>query len=172
MGDTDEEARAFFKRSEELHLSVSETLKEVAQLLKGLKQDHESEKPDGNKSEGSSTNKGKSVTHGEENNSKNPSTDSERNAAKTFRARFLTTEEVEEGQPNQTEEMDRLIAEYNALSEAVKDNMPYSEYCGLDASDSYCHLESVAILGATERAPLFAQPGECSLSYRKEIANY
>ncbi|GLJ43598.1 hypothetical protein SUGI_0907390 [Cryptomeria japonica] len=48
---------------------------------------------------------------------------------------------------------------------------PFIILGGLVASDSHCHLESVAILGATERAPLFAQPGECSLSYRKEIAN-
>lgn len=87
MGDTGgNEAKAFFRRSEELHISMSETLKEVAQLLRGFDWYQNFDKP---------------------------------------------TNDKDEGQPDRANEMDRLHAEYDALSAAIRDNMTFTEYYGL-----------------------------------------
>lgn len=66
MGDTGEdEAKAFFKRSEELHINMSETLKEVSQLLRGFNQHQHGDRPVNDRSEGSNSNGRKVVADGQ-----------------------------------------------------------------------------------------------------------
>lgn len=80
-----------------------------------LTQNQNGDKPMSESSEGSNSNGGKSVAEGE------------RASVKSFRAKFMTNEDVNEGQTNQTSEMDHLHVEYNVLSEAIKNNMTFSE---------------------------------------------
>ncbi|GLJ19977.1 hypothetical protein SUGI_0362260 [Cryptomeria japonica] len=103
MGDTDDGARAFFRRSEEPNLSMSKILEKVAQLLRGFNKNQGGAKPTNDGNGGSTTNGRKSVTNreGSKSNGGKSVVDGEKVSAstKTFKAKFLTNEEVGEVQP-------------------------------------------------------------------------
>ncbi|GLJ43612.1 hypothetical protein SUGI_0907700 [Cryptomeria japonica] len=109
--------------------SMSDPVDEVPGLsLRGLRNFiSNGNSPANDKSEGSNSNNGEVVADGSRTSAN----------TKSFGAKFLTNEEVEESQPDQINEMDCLLNEYNALSEAVKNNMTYTEYCGLKSKGGH-----------------------------------
>lgn len=116
MVDKENSAEAFFKfkRTEEFHNNMAESIREMDQLPRGLNQKQNMH----DKGEGSNSNAKKTIAEGEKTSIN----------TKLFKAKFLSKEDMGKGQPDQANEMYQLHAECNALSAAVRYAMTFTEY--------------------------------------------